>query len=41
MYRAIDAPTAAVIPALLNAVDFTDEDVTRARDQAPAPSISS
>jgi AcrR family transcriptional regulator len=36
MHRAIDARTAAVIPALLGAVDFGDEDIVRAREDAPA-----
>jgi AcrR family transcriptional regulator len=36
MHRAIDARTAAVIPALLGEVDFGDEDIARARADAPA-----
>ena len=35
MHSAIDARTAAVIPALLEAIDFADEDIARARQDAP------
>lgn len=36
MHRAIDERTAAVISALLGEVDFSDEDIARAREGAPA-----
>lgn len=35
MHDAIDARTAAVIPALLGEIDFGDEEITRAREEAP------
>jgi len=38
MHRAIDARTAAVIPALLGEVDFEDEEIARARADA-APTV--
>lgn len=34
MHRAIDARTAAVIPALLSEVDFDDEEIARAREES-------
>jgi AcrR family transcriptional regulator len=36
MHRAIDARTAAVIPALLSEVDFADEEIARVREGGPA-----
>jgi AcrR family transcriptional regulator len=36
MHRAIDARTAAVIPALLGEVNFADEEIARARQEGPA-----
>ncbi len=36
MHRAIDARAAAVIPALLGDVDFDDEEIARAREEASA-----
>lgn len=36
MHRAIDARTAAVIPALLGQIPFGDEEITRARQAGPA-----
>jgi AcrR family transcriptional regulator len=35
MHRAIDARTAAVIPALLSDVDFADEEIARVREGGP------
>jgi AcrR family transcriptional regulator len=35
MHRAIDARTAAVIPALLSEVDFADEEIARVREGGP------
>jgi AcrR family transcriptional regulator len=36
MHGAIDARTAAVIPALLGEIDFSDEEIARAREEGPA-----
>jgi AcrR family transcriptional regulator len=36
MHLAIDARTAAVIPALLGAIDFADEDIARGRQESAA-----